>query len=188
MRINTRFLRGLILATQIAACLLPISARCGQTAPHPPSHSQTSLRKFLQAYDSEGDPNPDKTTYYFAAFVDLQDDGTQDVIVYFTESNSWCGTGGCTTLILVPTGESYRVVSKIVTTRPPIRVLDTKSHGWHDLGVRAQWDGVPAYEAKLSFNGKSYPFSTSSNRSQRLGEQVPGKVVVPSDAHGAPLF
>jgi len=153
-----------------------------------PSASQAAVRKFLQAYDSEGDPSPDRTTYYFAAFVDLQDNGTQDVIVYFTDSRSWCGTGGCTTLVLIPVGESYRVVSKIVTTRPPIRVLDTKSHGWHDLAVRAQWDDVPAYEAKLSFNGKSYPFSTSSSRTQRLEERVSGKVAVPPDAQGVPLF
>jgi hypothetical protein len=188
MRINARYPRAVILAVQIAAGLLPTSVGYGQTATPSLSPSQLAVRKFLQAYDSQGDSGPDKMSYYFAAFVDLQDNGTQDVIVYFTNSRSWCGTGGCTMLVLAPTAASYRVVSKVVTTRPPIRALDTKSHGWHDLAVRAQWDDVPAHEAKLSFNGRSYPFSTSSGRAERLDGQVPGKVLVPPDAQGVPLF
>jgi hypothetical protein len=188
MRINAQRFHVLILTVYIATGLLPIFAWSGQTATPSLSHSQATVRNFLQAYDSDGDSNLDKTTHYFVAFADLEDNGKQDAIVYFTDSRSWCGTGGCTTLVLAPTATSYRVVSKIVTTRPPIRVLDTKSHGWHDLAVRAQWGDVPAYETKLSFSGKSYQFSTSSGRAQRLDGQVPGKVVVPLNAQGAPLF
>ena len=130
----------------------------------------------------------DKTTEYRCAIVDLKDDGTQEAIVYLT-NDGWCGSGGCTTLILAPKDSTYEVVTKIMITRLPIRVLATKSHGWHDIAVRVQGGGVlRAYEAALSFNGKSYPISPASHRARRLTEKVAGKVVVPLTATGTPLY
>ena len=42
---------------------------------------------------------------------------------------------GCKTLALVPSESSFRIVSRIPLTRLPIRVLGSKSNGWHDLRV-----------------------------------------------------
>jgi hypothetical protein len=90
------------------------------------------------------------------SFVDLNDDGEKEVIVHVI-SQSVCGTGGCPTLVLAPQQSPFRVVSRISITRPPIRVLNTKSHGWHDLAVWVAGGGIqPGYEAALRFDGKSY--------------------------------
>lgn len=159
-----------------------------QARPLTSMSAQESVRRFLQERDSRSGSYIDKTAYYVAAFVDLDDSGKQDVIVHFTYSRWGCGTAGCTTLVLVPHNSSYKVVSRIVATRPPIRVLVTKSHGWHDIAVRSQWDGEPAREVKLSFDGKSYPFSTSSPRVHRLAGKALGEVVVPLAASGVPLY
>ena len=102
------------------------------------------LTLFLQNYVGTRDEETKKTEYA-AVFVNLKDDGTKEVIVYLS---SWCGTGGCTMLILAPGGTSYRVVTKVPAVRLPIRVLDAKSNGWRDIGVVARKSGVePLYEA-----------------------------------------
>jgi hypothetical protein len=88
-------------------------------------------------------------------------------------------------LILAPEGTSYRVVTRTTVTRLPVRVLATKTNGWHDLGVWVQGGGIqPGYEAKLSFNGKEYPGNPTVLPTQRLTRKVAGKIVVPTDVLG----
>jgi len=71
----------------------------------------------------------------------------------------------------------------------PIRVLDTKSSGWHDLGVWVQGGGIqPGYEARLLFNGKEYPSNPTVPPAQPLAKKVSGKIVVSRSATGEPLY
>jgi hypothetical protein len=99
------------------------------------SNHEISLRKFLQKYAGNSDEK--QKTRYSYAFVDLKDNGAREVIVYLT-GDGWCGTGGVTTLVLAPEGASYNLITKITVTRPPIRVLSTRSNGWHDISVMAR--------------------------------------------------
>jgi hypothetical protein len=116
----------------------------------------------------------------------LRDDGTKEVIVYLS-SDGWCGTGGCTMLILAPEGTSYRVVTKVPAVRLPIRALDTKSNGWRDIGVVARKSGIePLYEAILSFDGTSYPRSVSE--AGESNGKAQGKIVMPATAKDKPLY
>jgi len=102
---------------------------------------------FLQKYVGYSDEV--KPTRYSATAVSLRDDGTLQTIVYLT-NDGWCGSGGCTTLILEPKDYDYRVVTKITATRLPIRVLSTKTNGWHEIAIHVQGGGIEkAYEAKL---------------------------------------
>lgn len=72
------------------------------------------------------------------------------------------------------------VNSKITITRPPIRVLETKSHGWHDLAVFVAGGGIqPGYEADVPFNGERYATNPSSPPAHRLSPQSAGRVVIP---------
>lgn len=123
-----------------------------------------------------------------SAFVDLKDDGVQEVIVYFV-SNKWCGSGGCTALILAPEGSSYKVVTKITVTRLPIRVLATKSNGWHDIAIPVHGGGiVHAYEANLSFDGEKYPSNPTVPPAKPLIGNVPGTVVISDATEGKSLY
>ena len=97
-------------------------------------NDSSSLRSFLRDYLRDPYIAGDTATRYFAVSVNLADNNGAQVIVYFTDQRS-CGTSGCTSLILRPQGSSYKVVTSISTGWPPIRVLETKSHGWHDLGI-----------------------------------------------------
>lgn len=152
---------------------------------------ENSLRKFLQDYTKSFDSDDSdeiKATRYFAAFVHLRGDDTQQVIVHLIGS-AWCGTGGCTALILVPKGSSYTILTAMSVAQQPIRVLDTKSHGWHDLGIWVQGGGIqPGYEARLSFDGKEYPSNPTMPPAQPLTTKTSGKVVVPRSGTGEPLY
>ena len=147
-----------------------------------------SLKTFLRDYVGSPNSGNNDTTKYFSAFADLRDDGMQEAIVYRT-GDAWCGSGGCTALILEPNSSSFHVIAKITIAKLPIRVLATKSNGWHDISVVARVRGVePTYEAKLSFNGKSYPSNPSVRPAQRLRDKGNGETVIPLEANGIALF
>jgi hypothetical protein len=147
-----------------------------------------SLRGFLQRYLRRPSSTDDKTARYQNAWVDLSGGGKKEAIVYIV-SQRWCGSGGCITLVLTPEGASYRVVTKIRITRPPIRVLATSSHGWHDIGVWVQGGGIqPGYEAKLQFDGKTYPSNPSIPPALPEAGKVEGKVVIAPLQEGVLLY
>jgi hypothetical protein len=178
--------RSVVTVAILIAGFIFLRAACfGQSQPG--TTQQDSLKKFLQDYLKR--PFYDyKTARYFAAFVDLKDDGMQEAIVYLTDQPS-CGSGGCTALILAPEGSSYRVVTSITIVRPPIRVLANKSNGWHDLAVWVQGGGIqPGYEAELPFDGRTYPKNPSTPPARPSAGIAAGAVVVPSGSRGALLY
>src|SRR5262245_17172001 len=104
-------------------CPLLIMFGCLAQSKRPPAPSiaasEDKLRSFLQKYViASGLPN-DTATAYFDAFIDLNRDGQKEAIVYLV-GRWWCGSGGCPTLVLTPTASSYRIVTNILITRPPI--------------------------------------------------------------------
>lgn len=136
------------------------------------NQDEASVRRFLQEFDS------DLRNRFIASFADLNDDGKTEAIIHLT-SNNWCGSGGCTTLVLVREGDSWRVLTEISITRPPIRVLTKKSNGWRSIAVRVQGGGIhPGYEAELRFDGKTYPTNPSVAPAHRVVGKAAGEVVI----------
>ncbi len=134
----------LVLAAASIFVLIPCPARAE-------SAEANSVKRFLQGLDHE------KSTRYSAAFLDLNGDGRKEAIVYLA-GKGWCGTSGCNTLILAQERNSWRIVSNISLTRPPIYIFDKSSYGWRHLGVWVQGGGIqPGYEAEIRFNGKRFP-------------------------------
>lgn len=187
--------RGLLKMKQLMLFLLLLSIGAAQSAPSPTSHTtrqysgrEQSLRAFLQHYESKRMSRDDRTARYAAAFVDLNGDGKDETIVYLMSPGD-CGSGGCSALILAPRASGFKLITQTRITRPPIRVLSTKTNGWHDLGVLVQGGGIqPGYEAKLRFNGTKYPSNPSVPPAEPLRKTVSGKIVIPEDAEGVPLY
>jgi hypothetical protein len=178
----------LAAAVVLAGFVIEAAPRIAEAQQTPGANQETALKGFLQNYLSSQNSGQAKETYYQSAFVDLKDNGTLDAVVYLT-GNGWCGSGGCTTLILSPKNSSYDVVARITVTRLPIRVLSTKSNAWHDIAVRVQGGGViRAYDAELRFNGQTYPNNPTVPPAVRLRKEPEGKVVVPFGAAGSPLY
>jgi len=149
---------------------------------------EDEIRRFLVEQFQEPGFSNDKTTKYSYAEVDLNGDGVKEVVVYLT-GRDWCGTGGCNTFILARAGSSYKIVTEMTITRPPIRVLANSTHGWHNIGVWVVGGGIqPGYEAELPFDGKTYPTNPSVPPARRAGTKAKGKVVIASSAEGKLLY
>lgn len=167
---------------------------CSVIAEQPPSLSaqqDPSLKRFLQSYVGKlslVDEDAEDPTLYFAAFAHLSGRAEPEVIVYLS-GDGWCGSGGCIALILVPTGKSYKVITKTTITDLPIRILPTKKNGWRDIGVFVAGGGIhPGHTAKLSFNGRKYPSNPSISAAVPIHGTVEGTIVIPEDAKGMPLY
>ncbi len=165
--------------------LVSITALLGAQPPSTHAEDSVRLRRFLPQYLRSSD---DKTARYLAAFVDLRDDGTKQALVYLTNQH-YCGSGGCSMLILTPRRSSYEVVSSITIAWPPVRVLKTKSHGWHDIAVWVQGGGIqPGYEAVLSFDGKRYPNNPTVPPARAASQKFEGNIEIPALSKGVPVY
>ncbi len=183
MRIVLR-VRILVLAVVICSGLLVTISlgKAQQGTDAPTAEATESLKKFLGTFYD------DRPARYMLACRDLNGDGIPEAIVYLSGSK-WCGSGGCNTLILTPDGSSWRIVTNIRITRPPIYVLSHISKGWHSIGVWVQGGGIqPGYEAELRFNGKTYPKNPSVSPARRLEGKVVGEVVIPSAQDAKRLY
>lgn len=112
-----------------------------------------NLRNFLKSYtanDYEYLTDLDKRFQFFK--VDLNGDGNEEIFVRFMGPN-FCGTGGCTFLLLDKYGE---VITRFTVTRAPIFIETKKVNGWSLLLVRDS--GV---FKELIFENGSYPDNPS---------------------------
>jgi hypothetical protein len=129
----------------------------------------------------------DTTTRITAASVRNDDGKTEEDIVYVS-GQGWCGSGGCTMLILEPSGSSFKVLGKVTIVQLPIRLLHSISHGHPDIGVLVQGGGIlSGYEAVLSFDGKSYPSNPSMPPAQKV-TAARGKVIIATTENSVPLY
>jgi hypothetical protein len=171
-------LLSLWVITALADPQPPPGSATAQAAVSAGSSAATeSVKKFLKTLLR---PEEQKGARYLLSFQDLNGDGTPEAIAYVI-SRGWCGSGGCTSFILEPKGDSWTIVSQITITRPPIYVLSDVSNGWHSLGFWVQGGGIqPGYEAKLSFDGKSYLTNPSVLPAERLTGTPAGQEVIAS--------
>lgn len=84
--------------------------------------------------------------------------GDQRLALIYLVGMNWCGSGGCNLLILRHTPTGWEQVGNISRVSNPVRMLETSTNGLPDIGVTVSGGGgPPAYEAKASFDGRSYP-------------------------------
>jgi len=143
--------------------------------------SDRALKRVIQGHLKGPFGGDYDTTRFYPAFAQLTN-GAHQVVVYVSGPH-WCGTGGCTLLVLTSGNGSYQVVSKTIGVQLPVRVLPGETGGWHDLGVRSA-EGAK----RLAFNGRRYPINAYSFPSQRLTGNHQSEVVIPATAVGLPLY
>jgi hypothetical protein len=80
--------------------------------------------------------------------IDLNDDGNEEIFVRFM-GPYFCGTGGCTFLLLDKYGE---IITRFTVTRAPFYAETTRKNGWRVLVV---WDSGELKELLYSEGG--YP-------------------------------
>lgn len=94
---------------------------------------------------------PDDRKFQFYK-LDLNADGKEEIFIRFMTSY-FCGSGGCTFLLLDKYGS---IITKFSVTRPPIFVEPSKENGWARLLVKDS--GV---FKELLFNNGTYPSNPS---------------------------
>jgi hypothetical protein len=172
-----------------ALCGTLMAATClGQDRAPQDAAAGGVLKAFLQNYPKSGSSEFDKTTRYSAAFADLSGAKVPEVVVYVS-GRAWCGSGSCSMPILRPDGVSLTVIARTTITRPPIRVLQTTTNGWHDVGVWVQGGEILAgYTAVLSFNGKAYASNPTVPPARQLAGDSDGEILIPKSAEGFLLY
>lgn len=124
------------------------------------SCNDTAIRTFLSGMAQGARDYPGGANYVCRG---VGTGPSAEVLIYENDKDS-CGSGGCTLLVLVPNSDlGYLVVGDIRTVWAPIRVLKSKTHGLFDLVGHVAGGGIiPGHNAKLSYDGKSYPPGGSS--------------------------
>lgn len=165
-------------------CLICHGVICfGQGMTFAPIKLDESLRTFLKTQLK----NPDLTTRVTSASVDVGD-GAREILAYVS-GNGWCGSGGCHLLILMKEGSSYKMIGRVTIVHPPIRLIDTKSHGLPIIGVLVAGGGItPGYESMLSFDGQRYPSNPTMPPAQRNHGVPVGRVAISNEDTGESLF
>ena len=116
------------------------------------AQTQPDVPGFLQRYLGR---DVDSSTRY--SYVSASLHGHATSILVYMSGDSWCGSGGCTALILDPDGSSFRVVLQMTLARLPIYLLPTTTKGWHDIAMPVAGGGIVAeYIGVLKFDGKEY--------------------------------
>ena len=160
----------------------------------PNATPELSLHKFLQEEFRQerddrikfGGRGPD--IRYSATLADLNDDGSEEALVYVT-GNGMCGTGGCFLYVLTREGRGWRKVSAIPGTRAPIRLLDTRSRGWRDISVFVAGGGIiQSYDAQLKFDGRTYPTNPTVPPARHLKGTVSGRVLIGRNTEQRSLY
>ncbi len=137
----------------------------------------------LSTYVKRSRFGPDRSTRYSAVGVP-----NTELVVAYLQGSTWCGSGGCTLLILRPSGSLYEVISKVLAVHTPILELRKTTNGLPEFGVWAQGGGIEVgYEAILSANrnGK-YPLSATMSRKRTSTGS--GKVLIGAADEGAMLL
>lgn len=106
----------------------------------------------VKKYTQQNDPN------YKAAFVDLNNDNVQDAVVLLQEMG-WCGSGGCTMLVMKGHQDGYQFVSKSTVTSTPIYTCSIHDKNWKRLAVYSA-----GQERIMQFDGNGYPLNPSMEK------------------------
>jgi hypothetical protein len=120
------------------------------------------------------------STRYYYDRIDLSGDGQPEALVYLNGAFS-CGSGGCTMLVLEPTGQNYQVVSKMTLVHAPVIVSTEKTAGWNDLVIPVSGGGAEARYARMQFDGGKYPRNPSTAPEVAPNTTINGTAVIGDD-------
>jgi hypothetical protein len=120
------------------------------------------------------------STRYYYDRIDLSGDGKPEALVFLNGSYS-CGSGGCTMLVLEPSGQSYQMVSRMTLVHAPVIVSSEKSAGWNDLVIQVAGGGAEAHYARMQFDGSAYPGNPSTAPDVAPNTTINGTAVIGDD-------
>jgi hypothetical protein len=102
-----------------------------------------------------------------------------DLTVVYLSGQLWCGSGGCTLLILKSSDAEYSILGKVSLANLPIRLLNSRHHGSPDIGIVVKGGGISsAHEVALQFDGSHYPSNPTTAKGTM--EKASGEILIDS--------
>ena len=136
--------------TLCCSTLLLFSSAFGED---PSKDTDVKVLAAVQKYD----PALQKKDYSFKDVQLTNKDGCKNPIVFLNGNSGYCGTGGCTILVLSCTLEGFSVISDTSVAMTPVYISSKSSNGYKDIKVHAKKKGLVI----LKFNGETYPTNAS---------------------------
>jgi len=84
------------------------------------------------------------------------------------------------------TAHGFRHIGGGPATRPPIAALQSRRHGWRDIGVLQSGGGIAPCDRVLEFDGRRYNKQGCSTPSARR-RLISRRLLIEPDAKGGPL-
>ncbi|WP_313071484.1 hypothetical protein [Lacrimispora sp.] len=119
-----------------------------------------------------------ETTHYFYNYIDLNDDGKNEIFAMVTGPYT-SGTGGSSALLLSENGGKLHITQEFTLVNEPIIVSDTLDNGYHDLIIPYYSDNKTQYSV-LKYNRQAYPNVPDGEIIDHL-DGVKGKAIIAND-------
>lgn len=104
----------------------------------------------------------DEQQVFQYVFTDLNNDQVTDALLLLQGPN-WCGSGGCTLVVLRGQGDHFEFLSQSTLIQPPLMIAETQTAGWRDLIVQTGGGGHPPQTMMLRFDGQAYPANPTTD-------------------------
>ncbi len=168
----------LSLGVLLSACLP--AAYQDEGGMHPSDAEIQALEAALKAGGYET-----SVRYSLVDYVDLNGDGRLDALLRL-RGRDYCGSGGCTALILENTGAAFRLIQHLPTS-DAISAQETLSRGWRDVWVSTSGGGYPPALEKLAFDGTTYRLQATATIEQIARDFAQSAEIYVQDGHNLQL-
>lgn len=149
-----------------------------------PTPAQDAAIRRATASDLKDALHPDQPLYAVAE-ADLNDDGRPDLLILYTYASGYCGSSGCSGVIVMATSRGYaRTTIGLPNFGGNLAVLAATHHGMHDLQFNGDspiwhWNGRAYAIAKADLPGANAPAWQTRNAAGRtLAMAVPTDSVI----------
>lgn len=171
--------KRLFISCLLVACAFPSEASCSDKGAS--LQQRQSPQAFVRDFVNKSPFASESATRFSMAQVP----GTDLTVVYLS-GQIWCGSGGCTLLILKSSDAGYSILGKVSLANLPIRLLNSTHHGLPDIGIVVKGGGISsAHEVALQFDGSHYPSNPTTVRGTT--EKGPGEVLIDSSSSAVAL-
>jgi hypothetical protein len=182
-----RFAASVLVMAVLGVAIL-VGVSFGQQRDASSDRPSEALKSFIRNYLNLGPGVPQETMRITVVSVKTEDKAGEEEQIVYVSGRGWCGTSGCTMLIVEPFQSSFKVLGNERGVQLPIRLLPSKEYGHPDIGVQVSGGGIEVpYEAILSFNGTNYP-ENSALPPARPVKGIEGKRIITTTEHSVPLY
>ncbi len=119
-----------------------------------------------------------ETTHYFYNYLDLNDDGKDEIFVMVAGPYT-SGSGGSSALLLSENGGKLHIVQEFTLVNEPVIISDKLENGYHNLIIPYYSESKTQYSV-LKYKNGAYPNVPDGEMIQSL-EGIKGKAIIAND-------